>query len=84
MLTVENRHAIDPAAARTFDTDALRDNFQIRDVFVDGEHGLSLHCESGRWRDRRFARASARPDARRLYSASELHPTPAVFRAEGN
>ncbi len=37
MLTVENRHAIDPAAARRFDTDALRDNFQIRDVFVDGE-----------------------------------------------
>jgi len=37
MLTVESRYAIDPAAAKSFDTDALRDNFQIRDVFVDGE-----------------------------------------------
>ncbi len=37
MLTVENRYAIDPAAAKAFDSEALRDNFQIRDVFVDGE-----------------------------------------------
>jgi 4-deoxy-L-threo-5-hexosulose-uronate ketol-isomerase len=37
MLTVETRHAIDPAAARTFDTDALRRHFHLGGLFRDGE-----------------------------------------------
>ena len=37
MLTVETRHAIDPVAAKTFDTDALRKNFRMGDMFLDRE-----------------------------------------------
>jgi 4-deoxy-L-threo-5-hexosulose-uronate ketol-isomerase len=37
MLTVETRHAIDPAAARSFDTAALRRNFHVGGLFRDGE-----------------------------------------------
>jgi 4-deoxy-L-threo-5-hexosulose-uronate ketol-isomerase len=37
MLTVETRHAIDPAAARAFDTAELRRNFHVGGLFRDGE-----------------------------------------------
>jgi 4-deoxy-L-threo-5-hexosulose-uronate ketol-isomerase len=37
MLTVETRHAIDPATARGFDTDALRAHFHVGGIFRDGE-----------------------------------------------
>ena len=37
MLSVETRHAIDPAAASGFDTDALRRNFHLGGLFRDGE-----------------------------------------------
>ena len=37
MLTVETRPAIDPAAARSFDTEALRAHFQIAGIFRPGE-----------------------------------------------
>ena len=37
MLSVETRHAIDPKSAKTFDTQALRDNFLVSDIFADGE-----------------------------------------------
>lgn len=37
MLSVETRHAIDPKTAKTFDTDALRKNFLLDNLFVDGE-----------------------------------------------
>jgi 4-deoxy-L-threo-5-hexosulose-uronate ketol-isomerase len=37
MLTVETRHAIDPATARGFDTDALRRHFHVGGIFRDGE-----------------------------------------------
>ena len=37
MLTVETRHAIDPATARGFDTDALRRHFHVGGIFVPGE-----------------------------------------------
>lgn len=37
MLTVETRHAIDPATARGFDTEALRRNFHVGGLFRDGE-----------------------------------------------
>jgi len=37
MLTVETRHAIDPRTAATFDTDELREHFQIAGVFRSGE-----------------------------------------------
>ena len=36
-LTVETRHAIDPATARGFDTDALRKHFHVGGIFVPGE-----------------------------------------------
>ncbi|MFZ5964665.1 5-dehydro-4-deoxy-D-glucuronate isomerase [Thalassococcus sp. BH17M4-6] len=37
MLTTQTRHAIDPAAARTLDTDALRDHFHVGGLFRDDE-----------------------------------------------
>ncbi len=37
MLTVETRHAIDPVAARSFDTEALRAHFHLAALFRDGE-----------------------------------------------
>jgi 4-deoxy-L-threo-5-hexosulose-uronate ketol-isomerase len=37
MLTVETRHAVDPAAARNFDTAELRRNFHVGGLFRDGE-----------------------------------------------
>jgi 4-deoxy-L-threo-5-hexosulose-uronate ketol-isomerase len=37
MLTVETRHAIDPATARGFDTDALRKHFHVGGIFRPGE-----------------------------------------------
>ena len=37
MLTVETRHAIDPNTAKAFDTDALRKNFLMENMFMDGE-----------------------------------------------
>lgn len=37
MLTVELRHAIDPATARGFDTEALRRHFHVGGIFVPGE-----------------------------------------------
>jgi 4-deoxy-L-threo-5-hexosulose-uronate ketol-isomerase len=37
MLTVETRHAIDPATARDFDTDALRRHFHVGGIFIPGE-----------------------------------------------
>jgi 4-deoxy-L-threo-5-hexosulose-uronate ketol-isomerase len=37
MLTVETRPAIDPAAARGLDTDALRAHFQVAGIFREGE-----------------------------------------------
>jgi 4-deoxy-L-threo-5-hexosulose-uronate ketol-isomerase len=37
MLTVETRHAIDPATARGFDTDALRKHFHVGGIFTPGE-----------------------------------------------
>jgi 4-deoxy-L-threo-5-hexosulose-uronate ketol-isomerase len=37
MLTVETRHAIDPATAKGFDTDGLRRHFQVGGIFRDGE-----------------------------------------------
>jgi len=36
-LTVETRHAVDPATARGFDTDALRRHFHVGDIFQPGE-----------------------------------------------
>jgi 4-deoxy-L-threo-5-hexosulose-uronate ketol-isomerase len=37
MLTIETRHAIDPATARSFDTNALRGHFHVGGLFVPGE-----------------------------------------------
>ena len=37
MLTVETRHAVDPATARAFDTEALRRHFQVAGIFRPGE-----------------------------------------------
>jgi 4-deoxy-L-threo-5-hexosulose-uronate ketol-isomerase len=37
MLTVETRHAIDPVAARAFDTEGLRRHFHLGGLFRDGE-----------------------------------------------
>jgi 4-deoxy-L-threo-5-hexosulose-uronate ketol-isomerase len=37
MLTVETRHAIDPATARAFDTETLRQHFHVGGIFVPGE-----------------------------------------------
>lgn len=37
MLTVETRHAVDPATAKGFDTDALRRAFHVGGIFRDGE-----------------------------------------------
>jgi 4-deoxy-L-threo-5-hexosulose-uronate ketol-isomerase len=40
MLTTETRHAIDPATAKTLDTDQLRDHFHVGGLFADGEISL--------------------------------------------
>ncbi|MEJ8472927.1 5-dehydro-4-deoxy-D-glucuronate isomerase [Roseibium algae] len=37
MLTVETRHAIDPATAKTLDTDGLRSHFHAGGLFAEGE-----------------------------------------------
>ncbi len=37
MLTVETRHAIDPATAKGMDTEALRKHFHVGGLFQDGE-----------------------------------------------
>mgnify|MGYP002628638640 CR=1 FL=1 len=37
MVTVETRYAIDPASARTLDTQGLRDHFQVGGLFATGE-----------------------------------------------
>jgi 4-deoxy-L-threo-5-hexosulose-uronate ketol-isomerase len=37
MLTVETRHAVDPAAAKGFDTEGLRRHFHLGGLFRDGE-----------------------------------------------
>jgi len=37
MLTVETRHAIDAAAAKAFDTEALRRHFHVGGIFAPGE-----------------------------------------------
>lgn len=37
MLTVETRHAIDPATAKGFDTTDLRKNFHVGGLFAEGE-----------------------------------------------
>ncbi|MBL1435706.1 MAG: 5-dehydro-4-deoxy-D-glucuronate isomerase [Rhodobacteraceae bacterium] len=37
MLTVETRYAIDPNAAKSFDTAALRKNFLVDNIFLSGE-----------------------------------------------
>jgi 4-deoxy-L-threo-5-hexosulose-uronate ketol-isomerase len=37
MLTVETRHAVDPAAARGFDTEELRRHFHVGGIFKPGE-----------------------------------------------
>jgi 4-deoxy-L-threo-5-hexosulose-uronate ketol-isomerase len=37
MLSVETRYAIDPATAKTLDTEGLRDHFHASNLFVDGE-----------------------------------------------
>lgn len=37
MLTVETRHAIDPLTAAAFDTDELREHFQVAGIFREGE-----------------------------------------------
>lgn len=40
MLNVQTRHAIDPATAKTLDTQGLRDHFHVDGLFVDGEINL--------------------------------------------
>jgi 4-deoxy-L-threo-5-hexosulose-uronate ketol-isomerase len=40
MLTTETRHAIDPATAKTLDTDQLRGHFHVGGLFADGEISL--------------------------------------------
>ena len=37
MLNVETRHAIDPATAKAFDTETLRQHFHVAGIFRDGE-----------------------------------------------
>ncbi|MBL1241670.1 MAG: 5-dehydro-4-deoxy-D-glucuronate isomerase [OCS116 cluster bacterium] len=37
MLTVETRYAIDPKAAKAFDTEELRQNFHMSNMFIDGK-----------------------------------------------
>ena len=37
MLNVETRHAIDPATAKAFDTEKLRQHFHVAGIFRDGE-----------------------------------------------
>ena len=40
MLKTQTRHAIDPAMAKTLDTDQLRDHFHVPGLFADGEINL--------------------------------------------
>jgi len=40
MLKTQTRYAIDPATAKTLDTDQLRDHFHIGGLFADGEVNL--------------------------------------------
>jgi 4-deoxy-L-threo-5-hexosulose-uronate ketol-isomerase len=40
MLKTETRHAIDPATAKTLDTEQLRDHFHVGGLFADGEINL--------------------------------------------
>ncbi|WP_085877448.1 5-dehydro-4-deoxy-D-glucuronate isomerase [Roseisalinus antarcticus] len=40
MLKTQTRHAIDPATARTLDTDQLRDHFHVGGLFAAGEINL--------------------------------------------
>lgn len=40
MLKTQTRHAIDPATAKTLDTDQLRDHFHVPGLFADGEINL--------------------------------------------
>lgn len=40
MLKTQTRYAIDPATAKTFDTDQLRDHFHVDGLFADGEINL--------------------------------------------
>ena len=40
MLKTQTRHAIDPATAKTLDTDQLRDHFHVGGLFVEGEINL--------------------------------------------
>lgn len=40
MLKTQTRHAIDPATAKTLDTEALRDHFHVGGLFVAGEINL--------------------------------------------
>ena len=37
MLNTQTRYAIDPATAKTLDTDQLRDHFHVDGLFADGE-----------------------------------------------
>ena len=37
MLTTQTRYAIDPAAAKTLDTDGLRDHFHVGGLFAEGQ-----------------------------------------------
>ncbi|SFR46650.1 5-dehydro-4-deoxy-D-glucuronate isomerase [Litoreibacter janthinus] len=40
MLKTQSRYAIDPATAKTLDTDQLRDHFHVGGLFADGEISL--------------------------------------------
>ncbi|MEH6834161.1 MULTISPECIES: 5-dehydro-4-deoxy-D-glucuronate isomerase [Falsihalocynthiibacter] len=40
MLKTQTRYAIDPATAKTLDTDKLREHFHVGDLFADGEINL--------------------------------------------
>lgn len=40
MLKTQTRHAIDPATAKTLDTDQLRDHFHVAGLFAEGEINL--------------------------------------------
>ena len=40
MLKTQTRHAIDPATAKTLDTDQLRDHFHVGGLFAEGEINL--------------------------------------------
>ena len=69
MLTVETRHAIDPATARGFDTDALRAHFHVGGIFVPGEIPADLHPLRPDDRRRRRARTARRSRLDRVAEA---------------